>query len=252
MKNNNIIDKEILRNIGLTKSEINLYLTNLKIGPASAIQLGQNAGVTRQMVYTLIPDLLQKGLMKHIREEEKSLYQAVSPEALKDRVQKIEKDINQIIPVLKSHQAEYSAVPMITVYENPIAMREWYRNFMKRAKKDDELLIWSTGKLSYWYGLDPEFYEKYLEFSEKTGVNSYVVFPKRDQAKAYQEKIGKPHTKVKFIAHGWKTMAEKWVWGNQICFLTIKENATNLIVIESEALAEIERFDFWKIWSSKR
>jgi hypothetical protein len=46
-------------------------------------------------------------------------------------------------------------------------------------------------------------------------------------------------------------LAEKWVWKDQVCFLTIKDNATNMIVLESHELAEIERFDFAQIWQKK-
>lgn len=242
---------ELLQSIGLHKNEANLYLASLRLGPASAIQLGEKIGVTRQMVYEVLPVLISKGLIKQVKIGSKRLYQAVAPEILEDRAKEIVQEIKEIVPILKSQQAEFAAIPLITVYENPIAMREWYRQYMKEIKKGDELLIWSAGDANYWYSLDKEFYENYMENNEKVGVITYLIMPDTKAAVEHQKIIGKPHTKYKKFNFAWKTKAEKWIWKNQVCYLTIRENATNMIVIESPDLAEIERFDFWMIWNSK-
>ena len=76
---------ELLQSIGLHKNEANLYLTALKLGASSAIQLGQKTGVTRQMIYELLPSLITKGLIKQIEIGNKKLYQALSPEILEDK-----------------------------------------------------------------------------------------------------------------------------------------------------------------------
>ena len=75
--------------------------------------------------------------------------------------------------------------------------------------------------------------------------------PDIPEALKHREVVGRPHTDYKLFKKAWKTNAEKWVWHNQVCYLTIRENATNMIVIESKDLADIERFDFWTIWKNK-
>jgi sugar-specific transcriptional regulator TrmB len=242
--------QKLLEQIGLTNSEARLYIESLKLGPSSAIHLGQKLNLTRQMVYTLLPALIEKGLIKQVEISGKRLFQAMGPEVLKDRTAKISKEIESIIPLLKTRQAENNAIPLITVYENPIAMREWYRLFMKQAKKGDELLVWSTGKVSYWYELDPDFYKKYLDISSDKGVKTFVILPDDEEASKHQKEIARKNTQYKLCSHRWNDYGEKWVWRDQVCYLSIHENATNMIVIESKTLADIERFDFWTIWSS--
>jgi len=240
--------ENLLKEIGLTRSEAEFYLASLRLGPASAIQLGEHMGHTRQMIYNLLPSLVEKGLIKQSDINGRRLYEAINPEILADRAEKISHQIKELVPVLKSEQATSSAIPLITVYENPLAMRQWYRDFMKQAKNDDELLVWSSGKTQDWFEIDREFYEKYLSFSEKNGIKTFVILPDTKEAKEYQKTVGHKSTRAKFIEHGWETFAEKWIWKNQVCYLTIKGNATNMIVIESHELAEIERFDFLHIW----
>ena len=241
--------EKTLEQIGLSRSEARIYLATLTLGPSTVIQIGQKSELTRQMVYTLLPALTGKGLIKEITINNKTLYQALPPERLKDEVENIAKKIDGLIPLLKSKQAENSAVPMITVYENPLAMREWYKNYMSEAKKGDELLIWSQGKIQNWYSMDQDFYDRYLSFSEKTGIKTYVLLPDTHEAVKYQKTVGKKVTKHKLV-RGWEDRSsDKWVWRDQVCYLTIRENATNMIVLQSKSLADLERADFWSIWN---
>lgn len=238
----------LLESIGLHKNQARLYVVSLQLGPASAIQLGQKINDTRQMVYLLLPGLIEKGLMKKVPLGNKDYYQAVNPEVLIDLAQENKEKMLQVVPILKSQASVEKAIPLITVYENPLAMREWYKKYTKEAKKGDEILIWSSGNVSYWYGMDKEFYDKYLNFNEEKGIKTYVILPDTKEAIKHQKTVGKPKTKFKTFKFQTLSNAEKWVWKNQVCFLTIRENATNMIVIESKDLAEIERFDFWTLW----
>ena len=228
--------EELLQSIGLHKNEANLYLASLRSGPASAIQLGQKIGVTRQMVYEVLPVLISKGLIKQVEIGSRRLYQAVAPEILEDKVKDISREIKEIVPILKSQQADFAAIPLITVYENPIAMREWYRQYMAKAQKGDEILVWSTGNADYWYGMDKEFYDKYLDFGEKQGVKTYLIEPDNGQTKIHDKAVGRPNNLFKRFKRAWAANAEKWIWKNQVCYLTIRENATKMIVIESKDL----------------
>lgn len=242
----------LLESIGLHKNQARLYVVSLQLGPASAIQLGQKINDTRQMVYLLLPGLIEKGLMKKIPLGNRDYYQAVAPDILIDIATQNRQKMLQVVPILKSQTSLQKAIPLITVYENPLAMREWYKKYMKEAKKGDEILIWSTGNVEYWYGLDKEFYDKYLIFNDTNGIDTFLIMPDTKEALKHQQVVGKSHTKYKKFKFAWKANAEKWVWKNQVCFLTIRENATNMIVIESKDLAEIERFDFWTLWKGAK
>lgn len=244
-----LIDK--LREVGLTKGEAEFYLTSISLGPATAIQLGAKLGHTRQMIYNLLPTLMQKGLIKQTDIGGRKLYEVTNPEVLMDLAQNITKNIKDILPSIKTRRSELSALPKITIYENPIAMREWYRAYMAEAKGGDDLIVWATGTKQEWYDIDRDFYDNYLKFSEKKGVNTFIILPDTKEAHEYQKTLGHKHSHAKFIKDGWETLGEKWVWQDQVCHLTIKDNATNLVVIESKELAEIERFDFAQIWQRK-
>jgi sugar-specific transcriptional regulator TrmB len=249
MRTINLEHLKILENIGLSSAEARVYLSCLILGPSSVIQISQKANFTRQMIYTLIPSLKEKGLIKETKIGEKTYYEATNPDFLKDLLLKTGSKIEKLIPELKSSQATASAIPLITVYENPIAMREWYKNFMKQAKKKDELLVWSAGR--DWYNLDLKFYRKWIRFKDKLGMKNLILTSDiTENKKKFWKQAIFHNAKFKYLKKWWNTKTEKWIWRDQVCYLTMRENATNMIVIKSKDLATLERFDFYKIWKS--
>ncbi len=236
----------ILESVGLSKAASRLYVESLKLGPASAIQLAQKLGITRQSVYELLPLLQERGLVKQINVNNKRLFQAVDPTILQAIAEESMQRIKEIIPSLKNIQANNNAVPLVSIYENPLAMREWYEDFIKSAGKGDTMLIWSSG-LS-WYQLDQAFYDRFMKFKDKNQVEDRIIAPDTPEGHLIAQKVAAPNRHYRFDPNWWRTDAEMWVWNDQIVYLTVKENATNMIVIQSEALAAIERYNFRKAW----
>lgn len=239
---------ELFAKLGYGTTEAKLYLTCLMIGPSSVIKLGQKVGITRQMVYTLLPNLVEKGLIKQVEINHRKLFQAVDPRVLLDLSESNTKQINTLLPELQSQQATLKSLPHITIYESLLSMREWYRNFMRNAKEGEELLIWSSGKIDHWYNLDKEFYDEYLAFSDKNDIKSTILLPDTPEAKKYQNTIGSSKRRYRFIKNGWNANSEKWIWRDQVCLLTINENYSNMVVVESHDIAELERCGFWSAW----
>ena len=241
----------LLQSLGLSKTQAQLYLAALQLGPSSAIQLGQKLNFSRQLMYDLLPGMIERGFIKQVTVGKRHFFQAVDPQVLNDMTKKLQQDIAAAIPQFKQQQAASSAVPAITVYDNPLSMREWYRSFMEQAKTGEEKLIYSTE--AGWFDLDPEFYESFAKFQIKKKTKNRIIAPDRADTRAVAEKVMAGSQGVhnyRFAPEGWHGESAKWIWRNQIIHLTLRGKATNLIVIESEELAAIERFAFERTWNS--
>ena len=238
----------LLHSVGLTPSEADLYLISLELGSASAIQLGQKAGITRQRVYAILPSLKEKGLIKEVSVGRRQYYQAVNPDALADLAEQSVRRIRAAIPDLKARQAGNAPIPLVTVYDNSLSMREWYRQCMRLSKKDDQMLIWSAG--INWYDLDPDFYASFTAFKAKKGVHDYILTGDTPEAHSLEATIGTPTKEFRYLPDWQHTECEMWIWHDQMVYLTIKEHATSLIVVESPLLAALERDKFWKAWNT--
>lgn len=71
-----------LEKLGLTEKESRVYLTSLRIGPASMQVIARKAGVDRGTAYHVAQTLTEKGLFTIIQEGKRPLFRATHPNNL--------------------------------------------------------------------------------------------------------------------------------------------------------------------------
>ena len=83
-----------LEQLGLTEKESKIYLTSLRIGPASMQVLARKAGVDRGTAYHVAQTLTGKGLFESVQEGKRPLFRATDPRRLYSYVEekKVEAD----------------------------------------------------------------------------------------------------------------------------------------------------------------
>src|SRR3989344_8533455 len=102
------MNKAILKEIGLTEKEIEVYLTLLDLGASPVNKIFEKTGIQRRNIYDLLNKLIEKGLITYIVENKKKYFQPKNPEKLlqyiDDQKQKLEekkKEVNQSLSELK-------------------------------------------------------------------------------------------------------------------------------------------------------
>ena len=99
--------EEILQSLGLTRNEINVYLTLLKMGSGLAGEITEKSGVHRRNVYDSIERLIKKGLVSFVIQNNRKYFHATDPnrflgiikEQKRELIRK-ERDIRKILPEL--------------------------------------------------------------------------------------------------------------------------------------------------------
>ena len=94
------METSILKKIGLTENEVNIYIILLKSGPITAYEISQKTGVYRVHVYDKLEQLMKKGLVTHIYKDAKKYFQATSPtkiiQYLEEKKKELEFQENEI------------------------------------------------------------------------------------------------------------------------------------------------------------
>jgi len=89
---NSVRVTECLKSLGLTKYEARVYIALLKVANATASEIHEISGVPRASVYTIIDQLLEKGLVS-VSQSAPKRFAAYSPEdAISKLMDHIEKD----------------------------------------------------------------------------------------------------------------------------------------------------------------
>lgn len=97
------MDIRHLEQIGLSPNEAKCYLALLKAGSSSANELSRLSGVHRVSVYDALRGLREKGLVSQITKANKLLFEAASPEKIKEMIREKESKLEesrQLIPDL--------------------------------------------------------------------------------------------------------------------------------------------------------
>jgi sugar-specific transcriptional regulator TrmB len=71
-----------IERLGLTEKESRIYLTSLRIGPASMQVLARKAGVDRGTAYHIAQTLSEKGLFETLSQGKRPLFRVTNPRRL--------------------------------------------------------------------------------------------------------------------------------------------------------------------------
>jgi len=77
---------ELLKEIGLTNREIEVYLILLDIGTSPVNRIYEKTGIQRRNIYDLLNKLVEKGLVTYITENKKKYFQPKDPHKLVDYI----------------------------------------------------------------------------------------------------------------------------------------------------------------------
>jgi len=111
------MDTKILKEIGLTETEIKVYLALLSYGTTSAGKLVEETGLYRKNLYDSLNKLIEKGLISYVIENKIKFFQAKSPENLEkyldekkakieEQKQEVQNTISEMTSIFKKAPAE--------------------------------------------------------------------------------------------------------------------------------------------------
>src|SRR3989344_3052406 len=94
---------ELLEEIGLTKSEIKVYLALLELGSSTTGPIVDKSGASSSKMYEILERLIQKGLAGYVIKSGTKYFEAADPKRLfdylkekKNKLDQQEKDLQQI------------------------------------------------------------------------------------------------------------------------------------------------------------
>jgi len=132
---------EVLKQIGLTPEEAEIYLTLLEKGSLSAQQIAASTSVKRTYVYRICESLIAKGLVKQEKHGRAIHFTPLSPDHLltiaeekKQQAQATQKQLENILEILKTKYFTVEERPIIQVYEGIEGLKKAYKDIINEGK----------------------------------------------------------------------------------------------------------------------
>jgi predicted transcriptional regulator len=131
--------KKVLLQLGLSESEIGIFLVLLQDGPSSVQDISRASGINRVTVYSALAHLEKKGLVAETKKGARRLFVAERPEELKviveekgEEIQKINLDLkNLVLPVLKAIDFSQENKLEIKFFEGLEGIYKVYENMLE-------------------------------------------------------------------------------------------------------------------------
>ncbi len=128
------MDTTILKEIGLTKNEITIYLSSLELGSSTAIEVAKYTKLHRPNVYDTLNRLVKKGLIAHYKRKDTTFYEAVGPEQLLTLIRGKELELLKLIPELKLKQLSAKKKSDLTILEGISGVRRAMTEMIESTK----------------------------------------------------------------------------------------------------------------------
>lgn len=142
------MNTQILEEIGLTKTEIKIYLALLKLGQTTTTHIVREAGIHASKVYEFLDKLIQKGLVSYVMKSNKKHFSAAEPEFLKEFLKEKqreildqEKEIDKVLPQLKAIRKSGEDMIKSEIYEGLRGIKSIYEKIFSTLKKGETQYI---------------------------------------------------------------------------------------------------------------
>lgn len=234
------MNTEFLENIGLTKSEIKVYLALLEQNSASATQISEKVGLFRKNTYEALNKLIKKGLVSVAKVEKKRIYSSANPQRLLEFVDIRKKEIQTILPELK---AIYKVLPEeseeVTVFKGKEGLKTIYESVIKSKLNYD---VFGSG-IKFKEFL-PYYYSHYQKKKTELNIVPRAIY---SEAERNEPSIKEYFGDVKFLLKGFSSQSTTIIFGNKIAIIVWKEKPIGILITSKEA-AECYRYYFEQLW----
>jgi predicted transcriptional regulator len=223
--------KKVLLQLGLSGSEINIFVALLESGPASVQDISRSSGINRVTIYSALSNLEKKGLVAETKKGARRLFAAERPEELKaiaeekgEEVQKIHLDLeNIVLPVLKAIDLNQEDKPEIRFYEGLEGIYKVYENMLEAHDIIGCGSYDSVMKVSSWKEEEKYFHRIkhkrvfYRAILEDTPINRKFAA------------IAKGIAHFKFLEEGVKLSADIHAYGDAVALMSYEKVTATVI-----------------------
>jgi predicted DNA-binding transcriptional regulator len=234
---------EKLQQIGLNEKECKIYLALLEAETVVS-DIAQKTKINRSLLYTLLTQLMQKGIVSYIIKNNVRHYRAAEPEKILSILKEKQQIFRSLLPELHAYKGIKKKKPIVEVFEGKEGIKS-ILNDVLRVKKE-----WYAfdvpGKGPSILGVTAHIFQKQRQ---KAKIPLSVICVKtKDGIKRGKDFEKMQYTKVKYMSEQYKSPASHWVYGNTLAIIFWYEEFPFAIRVIDNNLAKSYKSHFNALW----
>jgi len=237
--------EEILKNLGLSNHEATIYMALLQRGSLLAGKIASITKINRSLVYTILNNLIEKGLISYAIRENRKYFKAVEPEKFLDilkenklKIKKQEENFKEILPKLKNlHAVEKEQ--KVEIYRGKQGLKTIFEDVLRTNK---DYIAYGPGgiiekTLRFYF---PNYMKRRLKLKLKVKLILNESFKGKEFMKF-------PLTELKYLPDEFHSVCDTIIYGNKVVTLFLLGGPMALL-IESKDLAKGYKNHFKLLW----
>lgn len=237
------MDTTILEEIGLSKGEISVYLSLLRLGETKVGSIIEKSGMASSAVHNSINKLIEKGLVAYIKKGKIKFYQTVPPKQILSFIEDKKKEFLKILPELELQQKKSQEIQDAEIFEGTKGIIAMLNILIEDTKRGDEYLFF-TVNIKEMNEKIQEFFQMYDAKRKAKGLNVKGLAPKDLKKLFIKRKI----LKMKYV--DFPIPSNISICKDRIVFFSWDEKPIGYL-IKSKQMAEMYKEYFKDIWNQK-
>jgi sugar-specific transcriptional regulator TrmB len=227
-----MIDKLI--SLGLTKNQAEIYLYLLKKGNSTTGPIIKCTGISNSRVYTALEELIKKGLISYNVQSNGKHFYAESPEKFLDLEQERQKQLEDIIPDLKTMIGKRPDSTSYAVFEGIEGTKTAFKRILEDCPIGATIYVIGFSEQNYGVrSLRTIISKAHKRHVEKKHIVKILLDSKIKGQPIAKEREVEPITEVRYMPKGYTSPAaidifEEYVyiflWGKKPSVFMIKNN----------------------------
>lgn len=247
--------KDIFESLGLRQEHLKIYLASLEWGETSLSNLAYKSKLPRTTIYSLIDDLIAKGIITVSAKRDKKNYIPADPEYLltllkqkEVEVQHLISKLNNNMDTLKTIQNKNDNKPKI----HYLAGAEGIMQAYEMTFNTDEVLVQC---LTSDYGVVPvEYFEGedgyFNRFFLRSNVKSKEILAEESDDSEYITKYSSGKNLQLRVPVSGDLSTDFFLFDNTVVFVSFSEKESYALVVEDPKVANCMRNLFNLAWES--
>lgn len=224
----------LLKKLGLTSEQSQIYLALLTLGQANVTDIARTIGMHRPMIYHHLPALLEQGLISQSSQGKRKVFIAESPEHLVDVVKRFSEELQTALPDLVSAYHGHQQ-PMIRYFPGAEGIRSAYEDLLRTVKKGDVVYRYESP-------LDRKRYAKYQprEYADRILQGREIEwFIITNDVTRKTKRLERLYKTVPLGESEFRYDISQFIYANKVSFIDYQNEVAS--IIESPTFADFQR-----------
>ena len=235
--------QNILKNIGFSAKEIQIYLSLLSMGESNLQGIVSHAGIPRTTVYIWIKRLIKKGAVDTYKKKATIYYVATQPNKLldlaEDNVEAFRNNMGLFNHFIGQTKTEFN----VKFFDDKGGIQFIFTEILK-----DKFPLCAITSIDEIERLSEDPFKHFIQRRVKQKLPVRLITNETPEAKKLKEKDEVEFRTTRFVPAKYNFYTANYIFGDKVAIFSLKEDSIMALLIEDKLIAQTQKMLFESLW----